>query len=576
MAEIFYCIVGVLLFCLSAVAAPPSTGTWQLVWSDEFDSGSTPVAPNPAYWDYEHGYVRNQEWQYYTDNLQNAYCCDGLLHIEAHKHPHGTYPVGIYMGQDGTISSASLKSRGKVQHKYGWLEMRARIDTQWGSWPAFWTLGCSGEWPDNGECDIMEYYQNMLKFNVAWWKKGDARWIARWDSTTVNISSLPTAWENAFHVWAMEWTPQQVGLYMDGTLYNRWNCSLDSGDGSMEGFQQPHSIILNQAIGGTAGGDASEVVYPTRYEIDWVRWYQDTSQPAALVNDDDAAVLYSGTWGIWKGNPGYRQDEHFSETTGAAATFSFTGTKVWYYGFRRDDLGNAEILLDGVLVDIVDCYIAAADYFVLLYESEELPYGLHMLTVRVAGTRNRASSGTEVIIDAFGYETDVHPPAAPSGLSATSSSGSILLNWDANPEADLDVYNVYRSMVSCSPGELLATVSDSFYIDRAVARGVVYGYAVSAIDRIGNESALSGFVFAPEYRGDLTIDGRVDLLDLAELSEGWQHIYNLAELENVAADWLASISSWHGTTYFVDGESEDDGNSGTVSLPGMEDHDTRK
>lgn len=54
--------------------------------------------------------------------------------------------------------------------------MRARIDTRWGSWPAFRSLGVNGEWPDNGECDIMEYYRGMLKFNVAWWKTGDARW----------------------------------------------------------------------------------------------------------------------------------------------------------------------------------------------------------------------------------------------------------------------------------------------------------------------------------------------------------------------------------------------------------------
>ena len=90
----------------------------------------------------------------------------GILHIEAHKHPPGTYRADNYAGQDGNISNASLISRGLVEHKYGWLEMRARIDTQLGSWPAFRTLGATGDSPDCGECDIMEYYQNKLLFNV--------------------------------------------------------------------------------------------------------------------------------------------------------------------------------------------------------------------------------------------------------------------------------------------------------------------------------------------------------------------------------------------------------------------------
>ncbi len=160
-------ILSIVFISSSASSAPPATGNWQLAWSDEFDSGSTPIPPNPSNWVYEIGYKRNQEWQYYTNNIQNAYCQDGFLHIEAWDHPAGTYPTGIYANQDGSISSASIKSMGKVAFKFGWLEIRARIDTQWGSWPAFWTLGAGGPWPDGGECDIMEYYRDMLKFNVA-------------------------------------------------------------------------------------------------------------------------------------------------------------------------------------------------------------------------------------------------------------------------------------------------------------------------------------------------------------------------------------------------------------------------
>jgi beta-glucanase (GH16 family) len=259
-----------------AAADPPpdDEGDWTLVWSDEFDSGSTPALPDSGHWGYERGYVRNQEWQYYTDDIRNAYVRDGHLHIEAHRHEPGTYPEGPHEGQDGSVSSASLTSRGRVQFRYGRLEMRGRIDTQWGSWPAFWSLGANGEWPDNGECDIMEYYQRQLLFNVAWWRTGDPRWTPRWDSEKVPLDTLPADWADLFHVWAMEWDGAGVRLFMDDVLYNQWDSSLDHGDGSLEGFQQEHFFILNQAIGGKAGGDASGLVYPTRYEVDYVRLYE--------------------------------------------------------------------------------------------------------------------------------------------------------------------------------------------------------------------------------------------------------------------------------------------------------------
>ena len=401
----------------------PRQGVWSLVWADEFDSGTVQQAPNPSNWGYETGYVRNQEWQYYTTELRNAYCQDGALHIQAYNDPSVTYPAGRYTGQDGKISSASLISLNKVAHQYGLLEMRAKIDTQLGSWPAFWNMGVRGEWPDCGECDVMEYYQDKLLFNAAWWKTGDARWTARWDSVTANVPDLGSNWVDEFHDWAMEWTPTEVRLYMDGHLYNTWDPAADSGDSSIQGFQQPHYIIINQAIGGTAGGDASVLSFPTNYEMEWVRWYQDNTN---YIDDGAASITYSGTWQTWSGNPGYQKTEHYSETTGSTATFTFTGDKVWYYGAKRNDLGIADILIDGQPVATVDCYSANEEYFVSLYESPQLTWGQHELTVRVSGEKNAASKGPEIIVDGYGFSAgQVDHMADGETTSLGQVSGSI-------------------------------------------------------------------------------------------------------------------------------------------------------
>jgi hypothetical protein len=125
--------------------------------------------------------------------------------------------------------------------------------------------------------------------------------------------------------------------------------------------------------------------------------------PGGVVDDIHPGITYYGTWGVFAGNPGYMGTEHCSETTGSSAVLGFTGTKVRYYGFKRSDLGYADILLDGQLVDTVDCYGPVSEYFVMLYESTDLADEAHTLEVRVNGTKNPLSSGTEVIVDAFEY-----------------------------------------------------------------------------------------------------------------------------------------------------------------------------
>jgi len=410
MKSLYTAALCLVFFLIPSFAEPPATDSWLIVWSDEFDSGSIPEYPNPSHWGYESAYIRNQEWQYYTDELQNAYCQDGMLHIEAHKHPVGTYPSGTYTGQDGSISSASLHSSNKITFQYGWLEMRARIDTQPACWPGFWTLGRWGSWPDSGECDIMEHAQNQLNFTCIWWKTGDDGW-GRWDREEVSLASLPSGWEDDFHTWSMEWTPEYVYLYMDGVLYNTWDASQDdngSGDTSMEAFQQPHYILLSQAIGGLAG-DASTLVYPTNFEIDYVRCYRKltTYVPEHHVDERHANVSYDGSWHNWQGNPSYSCTERYCYTADSTSTFSFTGNRVVYYGTRRDDLGMAEILLDGQLVNTVDCYNTEPQYFSPLYVSPQIQEGEHTLTVKVTGNKNPSSSGHTIIVDAFGYSNDV-------------------------------------------------------------------------------------------------------------------------------------------------------------------------
>ena len=53
---------------------------WKLVWCDEFNTNGP---PDPANWNYERGFVRNHELQWYQP--ENAFCTNGLLVIEARR-----------------------------------------------------------------------------------------------------------------------------------------------------------------------------------------------------------------------------------------------------------------------------------------------------------------------------------------------------------------------------------------------------------------------------------------------------------------------------------------------------------
>jgi len=265
------CVIAGLLLLL---ATPSFAAEWKMVWHDEFDKDGK---PDPANWDYERGFVRNDELQWYQP--ENATCKDGLLIIEARREQKANpdYKPGA-RGPRGRekieVTSACLITKGKHEFTYGKFEMRARIDTRLGSWPAFWTLGTSiGRvgWPECGEIDIMEYYTGTVLANVCHGLNRRQKWL----TTKKPISELGgEAWAKEFHVWTMEWDEKRIDLLLDGKLSARFEVSGDDEAGKDNAFRKPHYILLNQAIGGTSGGDPSKLEYPVRLEVDWVRVYQ--------------------------------------------------------------------------------------------------------------------------------------------------------------------------------------------------------------------------------------------------------------------------------------------------------------
>ena len=256
------------------MAVNDSTNDWKLVWSDEFNANG---APDPANWNYERGFVRNEELQLYQP--ENAFCTNGLLVIEA-RPEHRRNPRFLPDSSRWTTrrewidyTSASLPTRGLHEFQYGKFEMRARIDTRLGSWPAFWTLGVTPgiHWPACGEIDIMEFYTGTVLANFGWQLEAKTKWLA----ARKPVAELGgEAWSKKFHVWTMDWDEKKIDLRLDGKLMNHLDLATAGAADKGNPFHKPLYLILNQAIGGNCGGDPSQTKFPVRFEVDWVRVYQ--------------------------------------------------------------------------------------------------------------------------------------------------------------------------------------------------------------------------------------------------------------------------------------------------------------
>jgi beta-glucanase (GH16 family) len=268
--------------CLALFSHPAVGGDWKLVWSDEFDK---PGLPDPTKWNFEQGFIRNHEAQYYTRNrLQNARVEDGMLIIEARKErfPNSAYDPKAPEGsrnsrQFAEYTSASLTTRDRASWKSGRIEVRAKLPPGKGTWPAIWTLGTNMAqvgWPACGEIDIMEFVgfdPGIIHANIHTRKYNHIQKTGKGSQITVRDCS------DSFHIYALEWDSQALSFFVDDKKYFTYT-NEGSGKDAWP-YDADQFLILNLAIGGDWGGakGIDESAFPQKYYIDYVRVYQHTN-----------------------------------------------------------------------------------------------------------------------------------------------------------------------------------------------------------------------------------------------------------------------------------------------------------
>ncbi|MEU5714693.1 lectin [Streptomyces sp. NPDC020403] len=253
--------------------APVSTASEAVpaavTFSDEFD-GPAGSAVDGGKWQTETGdNVNNHERQYYTAGNSNA-ALDGQGHlvVTARKENPGNYQCWYGRCE---YTSARLNTAGRFTTTYGRVEARMKIPRGQGMWPAFWMLGDDiGQvgWPSSGEIDVME--------NVGFEPStvhGTLHGPGYSGSGGIGAGyTLPggQAFADAFHTFAVDWSPNSITWSVDGTVYQR-RTPADLG-GKQWVFDKPFFVILNLAVGGYWPGDPdASTAFPQQLLVDYVR-----------------------------------------------------------------------------------------------------------------------------------------------------------------------------------------------------------------------------------------------------------------------------------------------------------------
>jgi beta-glucanase (GH16 family) len=269
---------GLILGCvlLTSNAVAQTNAGWSLAWADEFaQADGTSPDTNKWVFDLGAGGWGNGELQHYTARTNNARIENDQLVIEARAEAFGT----------SKHTSARLKTQGKWAWTYGRMEARIKIPRTQGIWPAFWMLGTnisSARWPHCGEIDILENIgSEPAKIHGTVHGPGYSG-----GSGITSTYKLPTkgAFADDFHVYAVEWTTNQIKWFVDGHQYfSLTPARLPAGTKWV--FDQPQFLLLNVAVGGQWPGYPNDTtVLPQRMLVDYVRVFAPTDLVIATTN----------------------------------------------------------------------------------------------------------------------------------------------------------------------------------------------------------------------------------------------------------------------------------------------------
>jgi beta-glucanase (GH16 family) len=262
--------LGLLALGSHANDKPSAPAGWKLVWHDEFNGKKL----DPKKWNVLlRGTSKHNELQYYLPD--EVYLENGCLRLRSRVRDFGSKHY----------TSGRVDTSGKFAPTYGRFEVRARLPSGKGLWPAHWLYPQNRDWnmeylmaeavelgkersipeyrPWYSEIDIMEFLGHEPKtiYGTLHYYTFDGQ------KKTSSVTWKGDAdYSKDFHVYGLEWEPEKLRWFIDGQLIHSTTNGIP---------HTPHYLILNTAVGGAwPGNPDATTVFPQFHDIDYVRAYQ--------------------------------------------------------------------------------------------------------------------------------------------------------------------------------------------------------------------------------------------------------------------------------------------------------------
>jgi beta-glucanase (GH16 family) len=439
-----------------------------LVWFDEFDTNG---AINSTKWHHQTqlpsgGSWFNGEVQHYTNLITNSFVNNGFLSIVAKREN--------YTNQGVTKQFTSARLNSKFAFQYGRVDIRAKIPTNLGTWPALWLLGKNineaggfwqpqfgnTNWPACGEIDIMEH--GITQSQPAGYIQSAIHTPSSFGNTINHGGTIASNLGNDFHVYSMNWSPFQITFLLDGVAFYTYNPAVKNAN--TWPFDAEQYLLLNIAMGGVAGNIPSNFTQATM-EIDYVRVYQNTlvdneaptnftatvgevtsSTIELLLNADDNSgnVAYTISYGnenITTANPSGEEKSVIITNLTPNTTYNFSVSASDVTG---NEFNNNPILLSATTTAVTGC----------------------------SGTDTEAQEGTFSIGYNYAFETIGNSVKITFELLDTDKVGVVAFLWRQSPFTEYQMANVSGNIYTYTITEQTMGSTISYAVKFAFAGGL--------------------------------------------------------------------------------------------------------
>lgn len=484
-----------------------------LVWSDEFNTNG---AVNGANWHHQTqipagGSWYNGEQQHYTNLITNSFVNAGSLNIKAIKEP--------FTDQGVTKQYTSARLNSKFAFLYGRVDVRAKIPTNQGTWPAIWLLGKdinedggffdalfgTTGWPACGEIDIMEH--GITQSQPAGYVQSAIHTPSSFGNTVNHGGTIAANLGNDYHVYSMNWSPFQITFLLDGVAFYTYNPAVKNA--STWPFNAEQYLLLNIAMGGVAGTIPSSFTNATM-EIDYVRVYQNT-----LV-DTQAPTNFTATVGTVTGS----SIELLLNATDNSGTVVYTIS----YGGNTITLANAS----GVQKSVVIPNLASNTAYNFTVSASDLagnafvnnPISLNATTLGTlgcSGTDTAAQQGTFSTGYNYAFETIGTDVKITFELLDTDKVGVVAFLWRQSPFTEYQMTNVSgNSYTYTITGQTIGSTIN-YAVKFAYAGGLsvtnYFAYVVgnNCALEVASFTELDQFTFQNPVNDTLTINSKIEI-----------------------------------------------------------------